>query len=117
MKRIALLLLYVMMAVVTYGQSKEAFALVKVFDRGDKITTTIDFGDGNPVMTFVNEKEKMRVFETEMEPINLLIKNGWEIEKFSSLLRGTYTITFWVMKKRINKESEIKEGIKIKKTN
>jgi hypothetical protein len=64
-------------------------------------------------MTFANEKEKMRVFESGFEPINLFIKNGWVIEKFSSLLRGAYTITFWVMKKKVNEKSEVKEGMKL----
>lgn len=123
MKRITVLLLCVMLALITYGQSgkaetkdiqpKDVYALVEVFDNGNKITASIDFGDGTPIMTFANEKEKMRVFESGFEPINLFIKNGWMIEKFSTLLRGAYTITFWVMTKKVNDASEVKEGMKL----
>ncbi|MBR1652157.1 MAG: hypothetical protein IJ692_02055 [Alloprevotella sp.] len=123
MKRISLLLLSVMLAVVTYGQSgkaetkdiqtKEVFVLVKVFDEKGKTTATIDFGDGTPRMVFADEKDKMRNFESNFEPISLLIKNGWEIDKFSSMLTNFFTVTLWVMKKKVNEESEIREGMKL----
>lgn len=121
MKRIALLLLYVMLAVVTYGQSsydqsKEVFALLKVFV-GIESTATIDFGDGTPRMVFVDDKGKTRKFRTNFEPVNLLIKNGWSIEQLSSYIAYQNTITLWVMKKKVNRDSEIKEGMKIKETN
>lgn len=119
MKRIAVLLLCVMLAVVTYGQSnddqsKDVYAFVIVIKSTDKTTATIDFGDGTPKMAFADEKGKKRKFETPFEPINLLVKNGWEIDKFSSTVIGVNMITHWVMKKKVNKESDVKEGMKLK---
>lgn len=89
MKRIAVLLFAVMLAVVTYGQSndnqsKDVYAFVIVVKSTDKTTATIDFGDGTPKMAFADERGKKRKFETPFEPINLLIKNGWEIVRFYS---------------------------------
>lgn len=115
MKRIAVLLLCIMLAVVTYGQSndtgKDVFVLVKVFSKTGNTTASVDFGDGTPVMVFGNEKGKARVFESNFEPINLLIKDGWEIDKFSSLLNNFFTTTIWVMKKKTSPESDLKEGM------
>lgn len=117
MKRIAVLLLSVMLAV-TYAQceeaqSKEVYAFVMVVKSTDKTTAKIDFGDGSPLMVFADENEKKRKFETTFEPINLLTKNGWEIDKFSSMFSNINLITHWVMKKKVNEESEIKEGMKL----
>ena len=112
MKRIAVLLLCIMLAVVTYGQSndtgKDVFVLVKVFSKTGNTTASVDFGDGTPVMVFGNEKGKARVFESNFEPINLLIKDGWEIDKFSSLLNNFFTTTIWVMKKKYQEISRIR---------
>lgn len=113
MKRISVLLFSVMLAIVTYGQSKEVYALVKVFDKTGKTTATIDFGDGEPRMVFADEKDKTRNFASNFEPIQLLIKQGWEIEKFSSVLNNYFTTTLWVMKKKVNEESEIHKGMKL----
>lgn len=115
MKRIAVLLLCIMLAVVTYGQSndtgKDVFVLVKVFSKTGNTTASVDFGDGTPVMVFGNEKGKAKVFESNFVPINLLIKDGWEIDKFSSLLNNFFTTTIWVMKKKTSSESDLKEGM------
>lgn len=111
MKRIAVLLFSVMLAVATYGQNKEIYAMVKVFNNVDKTTATIDFGDGMPRWVFANEKGKKRNFKSNFEPINLLLKNGWEIEKLSSLSTDFFTVTIWVMKKKINEDSEAKDGL------
>ena len=118
MKRITVLLLSVMLVVITYGQSngeknKELFALVKVFSQKSKKTATIDFGDGTPRLYFADEKGKTKNFESDFEPINMLIKKGWEIEKFSSFWDNYNTVTLWIMKKKVNGESEAKEGIKL----
>lgn len=118
MKRITVLLLSVMLAVVTYGQNngeknKEVFALVKVFTKTGETTATIDFGDGTPRLVFADDRDKKRKFNSNFEPINILIKNGWEIDKFSSLLNNFFTTTLWVMKKKVNEESEAKEGMKL----
>lgn len=115
MKRIAVLLLCIMLAVVTYGQSndrgKDVFVLVKVFSKTGNTTASVDFGDGTPVKVSGNEKGKARVFESNFEPMNLLIKDGWEIDNFSSLLNNFFTTTIWVMKKKTNTESDLKEGM------
>ena len=118
MKRIIVLLLSATLAVVTYGQSngdqsKDVYALVMVTGRTGDITATIDFGDGTPKKYFADEKEKKRKFESIFEPINLLIKNGWEIDKFSSMVSSINYITHWVMKKKVNDESEAKNNIKL----
>jgi hypothetical protein len=114
MKKITVLLLGIMLAIVSYAQSnisqnREVYAFVMVIKSTDKTTAKIDFGDGSPLMAFADEKGKKRKFETTFEPINLLIKNGWEIEKFSSLFSNINLITHWVMKKKVNEESEVKE--------
>lgn len=85
--------------------------LVKVFSKTRNTTASVDFGDGTPVMVFGNEKGKAKVFESNFEPINLLIKDGWEIDKFSSLLNNFFTTTIWVMKKKTSSESDLKEGM------
>lgn len=118
MKRIAVLLLSIMLAVVNYGQSngeknKEVYAFVMVVKSTDKTTAKIDFGEGSPLMAFADEKGKKRKFETTFEPINLLIKKGWEIEKFSSMFSSINLITHWIMKKKVNEESEVKEGMEL----
>ena len=118
MKRVTVLLLGVLLAVISYAQSnisqsREVYALIIVVKSTDKTTATIDFGDGTPRMTFADEKGKKRKFETIFEPINLLIKNGWEIEKFSSMVISVNTITHWVMKKKVNEESDVKENMKL----
>lgn len=115
MKRTGLLFLCMMLSVVIYGQSneqsKDVFVLVKVFSKIGNNTASIDFGDGTPVMVFGNEKGKARVFESNFEPINLLIKDGWEIDKFSSLLNNFFTTTIWVMKKKVAPDINVKEGM------
>ena len=118
MKRIIVLLLSVLLTVVSYGQnnvdqSREVYVLVKVFDKTGKTTATIDFGEGEPRLAFADEKDKIRNFASNFEPINLLLKNGWEIEKFSSVLNNYFTTTLWVMKKKVNDDSEVKEGMKL----
>lgn len=118
MKRITVLLLGVMFAAVTYAQgnisqSREVYAFVMVVESTTKTWAKIDFGDGSPRMAFADEKGKTRKFETIFEPINLLIKNGWEIEKFSSMFSSINLITHWVMKKKVNEESEVKVGMKL----
>lgn len=119
MKRIVILLLSVMLAVVTYGQSeevqsKEVYAFVTSVRFGDrKVTGTIDFGDGTPRMYFADDKGEKRNFKSLFEPINLLIKNGWEIDKFSSTVISVNYITHWVVKKKVNENSEVKEGMKL----
>ena len=108
-----------MLTVVIYGQSEEAqskevYAFVTSVRFGDrKITGTIDFGDGMPRMYFADEKGEKRNFKSLFEPINLLIKNGWEIDKFSSMVISTNYITHWVVKKKVNEESEMKKGMKL----
>lgn len=107
-----------LLTVLSYGQSngddnKEVYALVMVTGRTGDITATIDFGDGTPKKYFADEKEKKRKFESIFEPINLLIKNGWEIEKFSSMVSSINYITHWIMKKKVNEESEVHNGLKL----
>ena len=107
-----------MFAIASYAQtnisqSREVYAFVMVIKSTDKTTAKIDWGDGSPLMAFADEKGKKRKFETSFEPINLLIKNGWEIEQFSSMFSGINLITHWIMKKKVNEESEVKEGMKL----
>lgn len=104
-----------MFAVVTYGQSnddqsKEVYAFVVVVKSTDKTTATIDFGDGTPKMAFADDKGKKRKFETPFEPINMLIKEGWEIDQFSYIISGN-AISSYIMKKKVIEESEAKEGM------
>ena len=118
MKRITVLLLCVMLAVVTYGQSnnsqsREVFALVRVIYTTTKITAVIDFGDGTPVMAFADEKGGKRKYATVFEPVNTLIKDGWEIDQFSHIISGVNTISTYIMKKKVNEESEVKQGLKL----
>ncbi len=119
MKRITVLLLSVMLAVVTYGQSngdqsRNVYALVRVVYTTTKITAVIDFGDGTPVMAFADEKGGKRKYETIFEPVNTLIKKGWEIDQFSHIIMsGVNTITTYIIKKKVNDESEVKEGMKL----
>lgn len=116
MKRITTLFLCIVLAVVTYGQSNEVHALVKVYTKFDT-TAAIDFGDGGPRMAFADEKGKTRKFKTSFEPINLLLKERWEIEQFSIMMNGSTTITSWVIKKKIDNESEIKRGMTLIESN
>lgn len=116
MKRISVLLFSIMFAVVTYGQSnddqsKDVYAFVIVGKSTDKTTATIDFGDGTPKMAFADEKGKKRKFEPPFEPINMLIKEGWEIDQFSYTISGVNTISAYVMKKKVIGELEVKEGM------
>ena len=119
MKRIAILLLSVVLAVVTHGQSnnsqsREVYALVRVVYTTTKITAVIDFGDGTPVMAFADEKGGKRKYETIFEPVNSFIKKGWEIDQFSHIIMsGVNTITTYIIKKKVNDESEVKEGMKL----
>ena len=119
MKRITVLLLSVLLSVVTHGQSNNGqsrvvYAFVTSVNFGDrKITGTIDFGDGTPRMYFADEKGGKKNFKSLFEPINLLINNGWEIDKFSSMVISINYITHWVMKKKVNEELEVKEGMKL----
>ncbi len=118
MKRVAVLLLGIMLAVVTYGQnnnsqSREVYALVRVISTTTKITAVVDFGDGTPVMAFADEKGGKRKYETIFEPVNTLIKDGWKIDQFSYIISGVNTISTYIMKKKVNEESEVKEGMKL----
>ena len=118
MKRIKVLLIFLMLTIVTYGQSngdqsRDVFVLVKVFTKTGSNTASIDFGDGTPLMVFADEKEKAKNFQTNFEPINMLIQNGWVIDNFSSMLNDFFTTTIWVMKKKVTEESEIKKGMKL----
>ena len=119
MKRITVLLLCVMMAVVTYGQSKEAesqckeaYILVTVYSSTTKVEAKIDFGDGTKELYLADENGNKKKLVTFFEPINILIKNGWKIEHYTSLMTGVCQA---VMKKKVNEESEIKEGMKLTK--
>lgn len=119
MKRIGVLLLCIMLAVVTYGQSKEteslckeAYILVTVYTSTTRVEAKIDFGDGTKEMYFADEKGNKKKFASFFEPINLLIKDGWEIEHYTLFVAGSCQA---VMKKKVNEESEIKEGMKLTK--
>lgn len=119
MKRIAVLLLCIMLAVVTYGQSKEteslckeAYILVTVYTSTTRVEAKIDFGDGTKEMYLADEKGNKKKFATFFEPLNIFIKDGWKIEHYTSLMAGACQA---VMKKKVNEESEIKEGIKLTK--
>lgn len=124
MKRIIVLILSVMLAMVTFGQNdypinnsdktKEVYAFVVVIKSTDKTTANIDFGDGSPIMVFADDEGGKRKFATPFEPINQLIEKGWKIDKFSSIISGVNLITHWIMKKKINLESEVREGLKLK---
>ena len=104
MKRIAVLLLSIMLAVVTYGQSNddqsiEVYALVTVYSAStNKVEAKIDFGDGTKAMFFADEKGSRRKFISFFEPINMLIKDGWEIEHYTVFIAGTCQA---VMKKKV----------------
>ena len=119
MKRFTVLLLSVMLAVVTYGQSKEtesqckeAYILVTVYSSTTKVEAKIDFGDGTKEFYLADENGNKKKLVTFFEPINILIKDGWKIEHYTSLMTGVCQA---VMKKMVNKESEIKEGMKLTK--
>lgn len=119
MKRIGVLLLCIMLAVITYGQSKEtesqckeAYILVTVSASTTRVEAKIDFGDGTKEMYFADEKGNKKKFESFFEPINLLIRDGWNIEHYTSLMAAVCQA---VMKKKVNEESEIKEGLKLTK--
>lgn len=123
MKRIVAFMICVMLFVVAYGQSidklnsgdqsKDVYAFVVVIKSTDKTTANIDFGDGSPIKVFADTNGKKRKFETPFEPINLLLKKGWCIDKFSSMVSGVNLITHWIMKKEVNAYTEAKEGLKL----
>ena len=115
MKKIAVLLLSVMLAVVTYGQSnddqsRDVYALVTVYSTTTRVEAKIDFGDGTKEKFFADEKGSRRKFVSFFEPINMLIKDGWSIEHYTSFVAGSCQV---VMKKKVNEESEVKEGMKL----
>lgn len=61
MKRITVLLLGVMFAVVSYAQSnishsREVYAFVMVVESTTKTWAKMDYGDGSPRMAFADEK-------------------------------------------------------------
>lgn len=123
MKRIVAFMLCVMLAVIAYGQSsdklnsgnqpKEVYAFVVVSKSTDKTTANIDFGDGSPIKVFADANGKKRKFETPFEPINQLIKNGWSIDKFTSMVIGVNLVTHWIMKKKVITDSEVMKGLKL----
>ena len=117
MKKSFLIFLFcVMFSVVAFCQSKEVYALIRIVDAAEGIMATFDIGDGTERMEFATEKGKTRKFVSDFEPINILLVNGWEIVKFSCpTLTYTKTSTIWVMKKKVNDDSEIKKGLILKK--
>ena len=42
--------------------------------------------------------------------MNMLIKDGWVVEHYTALMAGACQA---VMKKKVNEESEVKEGMKL----
>ena len=115
MNRIAVLLLSVMLAVVNYGQSnddqsREVYALVTVYSATTRVEAKIDFGDGTKEMFFANEKGNRKKFISFFEPINMLIRDGWKIEHYTLFVAGSCQA---VMKKKVNEESGVKEGLKL----
>lgn len=116
MKRIAVLLLSVMLVVVTYGHSNddhswEVYALVTVYTSTTRVEAKIDFGDGTKERFFADEKGSRRKFTSFFEPINMLIKDGWKIEHYTLFVAGSCQA---VMKKKVNEETDVKEGMKLK---
>lgn len=121
MKRIAVLLLSMILAIVAYGQSnepntanspnKEVYALVTVYAAGSRVEAKIDFGDGTKNMFFANEKGNRRNFASFFEPINNLIKDGWEIEHYTLFIAASCQA---IMKKKVNDVSEAKVGMILK---
>lgn len=117
MKRITVLLLCTMLAVVTYGQSdddqsKEVYALVTVYSAStNKAEAKIDFGDGTKAMFFADDNGSRRKFVSFFEPINMLIKDGWRIEHYTPFIAGTCQV---IIKKKVKEESQVKEGMKLK---
>lgn len=110
------LLLCTMLAVITYGQSdndqsKEVYALVTVYSAStNRAEAKIDFGDGAKAMFFADENGGRRKFVSFFEPINMLIKDGWKIEHYTPFIAGSCQA---VMKKKVNEESDVKEGMKL----
>lgn len=117
MKKSFLILLFcVMFSVVAFCQSKEVYALIRIVNVAEGIVASFDIGDGEKRMEFATEKGKTRKFKSDFEPMNILLMNGWEIVKFScTTLTYTNTNTIWVMKKKVNDDSEIKKGLILKK--
>ncbi len=114
MKRIAVLLLSVILAAVTYGQnndnqSREVCTYVMVVKSTDKTTAKIDLGDGTPLMVFPIIKEKRENLKRPLNQLTYSSKKGGEIDKFSSMFSGINLITHWGMMKKVNGESEVKE--------
>ena len=114
MKRITVLFLCFVLAVATYGQQKkEVYVLLNVSATIYKTAATVDFGDGTPYAKFANEKGKARDFTTAFEPVQEMIKNGWKAEQFTTrfVQSAGMTIITWLMKKEVNDDLEIKEGL------
>lgn len=116
MKRIAVLLLSVMLAVVTYAQSdddqsREVYALVTVYSAStNKAEAKIDFGDGTKAMFFADDNGSRRRFVSFFEPINMLIKDGWRIEHYTPFIAGTCQV---IINKKVKEESDVKAGMKL----
>ena len=116
MRRIEILLFCLMLAVASYAQSndvqsREVYALVTVYTSTTRVEAKIDFGDGSKERFFADEKGSRRKFKSFFEPINMLIKEGWEIEHYTLFVAGSCQA---VMKKKVNEESEVKDGMKLK---
>lgn len=116
MKRIEILLFYMMLAVLAYGQSddvqsKEVYALVTVYTSTTRVEAKIDFGDGTKERFFADDKGSRRKFASFFEPINMLIKDGWVIEHYTVFYAGSCQA---IMKKKVKEEFEAKEGMRFK---
>lgn len=116
MRRFGILLSCLLLAVVTYAQNnvdqnKEVYALVTVYASTTRVEAKIDFGDGTKERFFADEKGSRRKFTSFFEPINLLIKDGWKVEHYTSFVAGSCQA---VMKKKVNEELEVKMGLTLK---
>lgn len=122
MKRIVVSFLSLLLVVASYGQgvepnlgerqTKEVYILLTVYTATTRIEAKIDFGDGTKELYFADDNGRRRKFSSFFEPINILIKDGWILEHYTSFVAGSCQA---IMKKNINVETEAKEGMKLMK--
>ena len=98
MKKWLLVLVFLVMSLVSFGKS--LFAQLTISPKSDKFVAVVDFGNGNEESYILDNDNKKKLFNSPMEAVNYLAKDGWEVVTSYIFVNGNGRLVY-ILKKEI----------------
>lgn len=123
MKQRIITLLLSLIALVGYAQAPyKAYAELLGYQKGlfsNKIKVRVDFGQDVSFwkqgdMMLVDENGKDIVFNSMVDAMNFMGKNGWSFVQAYVVTEGNQNVYHWLLSKEVTSEDQIKEGFQVK---